>query len=165
MSNFDTKNIGYQVGFRGYNFADLKNFMFQFEYNNVPKNLYTSTNRRLNYSQYNLPLAHTKGSGFQEFIIRANYEFNYLYVDVKINLYQLDGFQSGSLLAINKKNKIQSGTSQQEQIEFGVRLNRKMNIVLFGSYLFRQESLENSYMTKFLNFGFKTALINHYNDF
>jgi hypothetical protein len=76
------------MGYRGYNFGNLKNFMFQLEYNYVPRLLYTAQNRRLNYSQYNLPLAISKGNGFQEFVIRGNYEYQYFYIDIKINLYQ-----------------------------------------------------------------------------
>jgi len=165
MSNFDEKNMGFQIGYRGYNFGKLKNFMFQFEYNYVSKLLYTSTNRRLNYSQQNLPLAHTKGNGFQEFIVRANYEYKQFYIDIKFNFYQLDNFQSGSLLPVDKKNLYFNGTTQQEQFEIGYRFNRKMNITIFGSYTYREESLKNTIPTKFLNIGFRTSLINHYNDF
>ncbi len=165
MSNFDLKNMGFQLGYRGYDYGNLKNFMFQFEYNYVSRLLYTSTNRRLNYSQYNLPLAISRGNGFQEFVIRGNYEYQYFYIDVKVNLYQLEGFQKGSLLAIHQNNTRQHGTIQQEQIEIGFRLNRKMNITVFGSYLYRQESAKDSYLTKFFNLGIRTGLINHYNDF
>ena len=165
MSNFDFKNMGFQIGYRGYNFENLKNFMLQFEYNYVSKFLYSASNRRLNYSQYNLPLAIARGSGFQEFVIRSNYEYDYFYIDVKVNLYQLEGFQKNSLLAVNKNYPPQHGTIQQEQIEVGFRLNRKMNITVFGTYIYRQESAEESFTTKFFNVGIRTGLINHYNDF
>jgi hypothetical protein len=165
ISNFDSKNMGVQVGYRGYNFGNIKNFMLQAEYNYVSKLLYTSQNSRLNYSQCNLPLAHTKGSGFQEFVIRSNYEYERVYIDVKINLYQLEGFKKGSLLPISNNNLNQHGRIQQEQIEIGYRFNRKMNITLFGSYTYREESLKGTIPTKFFNIGIKTGLTNHYNDF
>jgi hypothetical protein len=165
MSNFDTKNVGFQLGYRGYNIGNLKNFMVQFEYNYVPRLLYEAQNRRLNYSQYNLPLAISKGNGFQEFVIRSNYEYQYFYIDVKVNLYQLEGFQKNSLLAVNKNLNRQHGNIQQEQIEIGFRLNRKMNITVFGTYIYRQETAKDSYVTKFFNLGIRTGLINHYNDF
>ena len=165
MSNFDTKNIGVQLGYRGYNLGNLKNFMLQFEYNYVPRLLYEAQNRRLNYSQYNLPLAISKGNGFQEFIIRGNYEYQYFYIDVKVNLYQLEGFQKNSLLAVNKNVGRQHGNIQQEQIEIGFRLNRKMNITVFGTYIYRQETFKDTPTTKFFNLGIRTGLINHYNDF
>ena len=139
--------------------------MFQVEYNYVPRLLYVAQNKRLNYSQYNLPLAIARGNGFQEFVIRSNYEYQYFYVDVKINLYQLEGFQKNSLLAVNKNFNRQHGNVQQEQIEIGFRLNRKMNITVFGTYIYRQESAQDSYVTKFFNLGIRTGLINHYNDF
>ncbi len=165
MSNFDVKNVGFQLGYRGYNLGNLKNFMFQLEYNYVPRLLYEAENRRLNYSQYNLPLAISKGNGFQEFVIRSNYEYQYFYIDVKVNLYQLEGFQKNSLLAVNKNFIRQHGNVQQEQIEIGFRLNRKMNITVFGTYIYRQESAKDTYVTKFFNLGIRTGLINHYNDF
>jgi hypothetical protein len=165
MSNFDVKNIGFQLGYRGYNLGNLKNFMLQLEYNYVPRLLYEAENRRLNYSQYNLPLAISRGNGFQEFVIRSNYEYQYFYIDVKVNLYQLEGFQKNSLLAVNKNFIRLHGNVQQEQIEIGFRLNRKMNITVFGTYIYRQESAKDTYVTKFFNLGIRTGLINHYNDF
>lgn len=166
MSNFDSKNIGFQVGYRGYNFGNVKDLMLQVEYNYVPKSLYESSNRRLNYSHYNLPLAHTKGNGFQEFIIRSNYEYQRFYIDVKIVVYQLIQFQSGSLLAVDKKTDKQFGNIQHEQIEVGYRMNRKLNLTLFGSYLYRTDaSLKTTSFTQFFSLGLRTGLLNHYNDF
>ena len=165
MSNFDTKNIGFQLGYRGYNFVNLKNFLLQLEYNYVPSQLYASSNRRLNYSHYNLPLAHTKGNGFQEFIIRSNYEYQRFYIDVKIIIYKLEAFKSGSILAVNKNSAPHSGQLQHEQIEVGYRFNRKMNLTLFGSYTYRSDDSSSSSITKFFNIGIRTGLINHYNDF
>jgi len=166
MSNFDTKNIGFQIGYRGYNFDRVKDLMLQVEYNYVPKSLYTSSNRRLNYSHYNLPLAHTKGNGFQEFVIRSNYEYQRVYIDVKIVVYQLTQFQSGSLLAVDKQAIKQFGNIQHEQIEVGYRMNRKLNLTLFGTYMYRTDnSLPTTSFTQYLMVGLRTGLINHYNDF
>ena len=137
----------------------------QLEYNYVPSQLYASSNRRLNYSHYNLPLAQTKGNGFQEFIIRSNYEYQRFYIDVKIIIYKLEGFKSGSILAVNKNSAPQSGQLQHEQIEVGYRFNRKMNLTLFGSYTYRNDTSSSSSITKFFNIGIRTGLINHYNDF
>lgn len=165
ISNFDSKNIGFQIGYRGYNFGTLKNFLLQVEYNNVPSQLYSSSNKRLNYSHYNLPLAHTKGNSFQEFIIRSNYEYQRFYIDVKIIIYKLEGFKSGSLLAITKNSVAQIGQLQHEQIEVGYRFNRKMNLTLFGSYVYRNDTSASTAITQFFNLGIRTGLINHYNDF
>ncbi len=165
ISNFDTKNIGFQLGYRGYDFLRSKNLMLQMEYNYVPRGLYASTNRRLDYSHYNLPLAHTKGSGFQEFVLRFNYEYQRFYMDVKIISYHLDGFQNGSLLAVNKYQPKQYGNLQDQQFEVGYRFNRKINLTLFASYMYRNDFSNNTPATKFVNAGIRTGLVNHYNDF
>ena len=165
MSNLNDKYLAFQLGYRGYNFEFLKNFMLQLEYNNVPTPLYTSPNSRLNYSNYNLPLAHTKGNGFQEYIIRSNYEYRRFYIDLKIIVYQLNGFRNGSLLAVDNKSLMQIGTLQHDQIEIGYRFNRKLNLSFFGSYIFRNDLSTPEKLTKFFNVGIRTGLINHYNDF
>lgn len=165
LSNYDLKNIGFQIGYRGYDIAGLKNFMVQAEYNNLPKHLYYSKNSNLNYSNYNLPLAHTKGTNFQEFLVRANYEYQYIYVDVKLIVYSFSDYIRGSLEAVNLNTKTQTGIVQNHQFEVGCRFNRKMNITVFGSYLFRNDTSNNLTPTKFFNFGIRTGLINHYNDF
>ena len=165
VTNFDFNSTGLQLGYRGYNFGNLKNFMLQAEYNYVPKGLYASTNRRLNYSHYNLPLAHPKGNGFQEFIVRANYEYQRFYIDLKIIVYALDGYQRASLLPVDKFQSKQHGQIQHEQIEVGYRFNRKLNLTLFGSYIYRNDATEVTSITQFFNVGIRTGLINHYNDF
>ncbi len=165
VSNLDFNSTGIQIGYRGYNFGNLKNFMLQAEYNYVSKGLYSSTNRRLNYSHYNLPLAHPKGNGFQEFIIRSNYEYQRFYIDLKIIVYALDGYQRASLLPVDKGQNKQHGQIQHEQIEVGYRFNKKLNLTLFGSYIYRNDATEITSITQFFNVGIRTGLINHYNDF
>ena len=86
-NDWNTNKIGYQLGYRGYNFFGLNDFMVQVEYNDVPTQMYETSNPRLNYSHYNLPLAHVKGSGFRELIIRANYEYDHWFVDLRTALY------------------------------------------------------------------------------
>ena len=99
-------------------------------------------------------------------MIRSNYEYQRVYIDVKIVVYQLTQFQSGSLLAIDKQAIKQFGNIQHEQIEVGYRMNRKLNLTLFGSYMYRTDnSLPTTSFTQYLTVGLRTGLINHYNDF
>ncbi|MCE2742080.1 MAG: 3'(2'),5'-bisphosphate nucleotidase CysQ [Fluviicola sp.] len=165
MSNLNSKHVGFQLGVRGYNFFKVKNLMLQLEYNDVPSTLYAATNRRLNYSQYNLPLAHTKGAGFQEFIIRFNYEFKRFYVDYKTIMYQLRDYQLNSLLAVNKIQVIQNNQLYHHQIEAGYRINRKINFTAFVTWVNRNDYAPINFKTNFINVGIRTGLINHYNDF
>lgn len=165
MCNFDTEYMGFQLGYRGYNFSRLKDIMLQMEYNYVPKTLYASENRRLNYSHYNLPLAHTKGNGFQEFVLRINYEYQRFYLDVKIISYLLEAYQDASLLAVDKNQLKKYGNLQHNQVEFGYRFNRKVNLTFYGSYFLRTDLSSNTTPTKFFCMGLRTGLLNHYNDF
>lgn len=165
MSNLDPKHIGFQIGYRGYNFGGLKNFMLQLEYNNVPKKLYTSTNNQLNYSNYNLPLAHTKGNSFQEYILRTNYEYQRFYVDIKIIVYQLENYVEGNLKAALLKKVVQNGNLQHHQYELGYRFNRKLNLSIYGAYIYRNDMSTSVAPTKFYSVGIRTGLINHYTDF
>lgn len=165
MCNFDTKYMGFQLGYRGYNFVRIKDFMFQMEYNYVPKTLYASENRRLNYSHYNLPLAHSKGNGFQEFVFRINYEYQRVYLDVKIISYLLEGYQDASLLTVEKNQVKKYGNLQHNQIELGYRVNRKVNLSFYGCYFLRSDLTSNTTATQFFCIGLRTGLINHYNDF
>lgn len=165
MCNFDTKYMGFQLGYRGYNFVRLKDMMLQMEYNYVPKTLYASENRRLNYSHYNLPLAHVKGNGFQEFVLRINYEYQRFYLDIKIISYLLEGYQDASLLAVDKNQVKKYGNLQHDQIEVGYRFNRKVNLTFYGCYFLRSDLTSNTTPTKFFCMGLRTGLLNHYNDF
>lgn len=166
MSNLNSKHFGFQFGIRGYNFFKIKNLMLQLEYNDVPNSLYVATvNRRLNYSQCNLPLAHTKGNGFQEFIIRFNYEYKRFYIDYKTIMYQLRNYEANFLLAVSKNNPIQNKQIYHHQIEAGYRINRKINFTVFATWVQRVDFNSDNFKTNFLNFGLRTGIINHYNDF
>ncbi len=165
ISNLDFKYVGFQLGYRGYDFGGLRNFMLQLEYNNVPKLLYTSNNKNLNYSNYNLPLAHTKGNSFKEFIIRSNYEYQRCYIDVKIIVYHLEDYIEGNLKAAMINKTIKNGNLQHEQLEIGYRFNRKLNLCLYGSYIYRNDASSTIYPTKYFSVGIRTGLINNYTDF
>jgi hypothetical protein len=168
LSNFDFDYLGFQLGYRGYNFGKLKDFMLQLEYNNVPKNLYQSKNSRLNYVQSNLPMAHTKGNGFQEFILRANYELNRAYLDIKTIYYLFEAYQSLSVFPLDMNLPAQKGNVIHQQVELGYRFNRNMNLTLFGTWMLRNIAVTNlsgPANTNCLYIGIRTGLINHYNDF
>lgn len=125
IGNLNTDKIAFQLGYRGYNYFGLKNFMLQLEYNNVSKDMYSSNNPRLNYSHYNLPLGPVKGNDFQEVIFRSNYEIKRVYLDVKSILYLLKDYTPLDLLAVDKKLASESGTIFLQQIELGYRFNKK----------------------------------------
>lgn len=161
----DFNTSAYQLGFRYYNFFGLNKAMFQLEYNDVPSGVYVSQNSRLSYSNGNLPLAHVKGNGFTEFVGRLNYEYQRFYLDVKFVLYTLKDHQNTVLNAYSSNQEIESGKIQHQLYEIGYRFNKKINLTLFGSYLFRKEDNSELPNTQFLSIGLRTGLVNHYNDF
>jgi len=165
LATSDFKSTGYQLGIRFYNFASFKKALLQLEYNNVPSSLYLANNSRLSYSNGNLPLAHVKGNGFQEFVGRINYEYQRFYIDVKLVLYTLKDHQNTVLNAFANDKSIVSGNIQHHTYEIGYRFNKKINLQVFGSYLYRQDNATSSPITQFFSVGIRTGLINHYNDF
>jgi len=70
LAGFDVSQMGFQLGVRFYDL--LPNSMLQLEYNKVGSELYAADTPNMSYTHYNLPLAHPKGQGFDELVIRAN---------------------------------------------------------------------------------------------
>jgi len=165
FGNLNTKHNAFQLGYRGYNYFGLKNFMIQVEFNSVSKDMYTSVNERLNYSHFNLPMAHVKGNSFNEIIFRSNYEWNRLYYDLKSIYYVLKDYSPLSLLPVNKSIIPENGTVFLQQIELGYRINKKMNLSVFGNWQFRSSKLSTDLITNQFFVGLRTGINNHYNDF
>ena len=161
----DFKTSAYQLGFRYYNFFGLKKALFQLEYNDVTSGIYVAQNSRLSYSNGNLPLAHVKGNGFTEFVGRINYEYQRFYLDVKFILYTLNNHQNTVLNGYSPNIEAVNGKVQHQNYEIGYRFNKKINLTLYGSYLFRQDDSSEIPNTQFFSFGLRTGLNNHYNDF
>lgn len=160
------KGAGAQLGIRIMEPWKVNNLFLQLEGNYTSANLYRSTNPRLNYSHFNLPLAHTKGEGFAEVLVRANYEYKRMYADLKTIVYSLKNYSQTSLLALYDTGTRNSGTIVHTALEAGYRFNRKMNFTVFVSYVFRTASIGGaSQLTNVAGVGIKTGLINSYTDF
>lgn len=165
MNDWNAEKIGYQVGYRGYNFFGLSDFMLQFEYNDVPAQMYEASNPRLNYSHYNLPLAHSKGSGFRELIVRANYEYKHWFIDLKTAMYNLKDYAQNAHLALYESSPTINAIVFYQSAEFGYRFNRKMNLSIFGRWRYRSTTEAGIPVANTVQFGMRTALTNHYDDF
>jgi hypothetical protein len=127
--------------------------------------MYSSSNPRLNYSHYNLPLSHSKGSSFQEFILRSNYERKRFYVDIKSVVYLVKDYSSLDLLAVQKIVTRETGTIFLQKMELGYRFNKKMNLTIFSSLQFRTEMFSEKQHSNQIFIGIRTGITNHYNDF
>lgn len=164
LGKFDFKQKAVQIGIRYYDFLNLKKSLFQLEYNYASKTMYQSPFSRLNYSNFNLPLAHTKGNAFHEFVLRFNYEINRVYLDFKSITYLLKDYNSMSLLPVIKTSLLNSGMLYHNQLELGYRMNKKLNLNFFANAVFRKDMIQNkAYFV--VTTGIRTALINHYNDY
>ena len=154
-----------QLGLRLYSLLGQRDLMLQVEYNNVPSGIYENGNPRLNYSHYNLPLATVKGSGFEEWIIRLNYEWQRWYINEKVVFYKLADYRPKDWLPVYQTMAELNGKITLNQLEAGYRFNRKMNLCLFGSWQIRNDKSAQGFVTNLLFIGLRTGIVNHYNDF
>ena len=165
INDLNGEKLGYQVGYRGYNFFGLNDFMIQIEYNHVPEEMYEVNSRKLNYSHYNLPLAHSKGSGFDEVILRSNYEWKRIYADLSFVFMSLTNYDPRRHLAVYDDFESLNGQVIYSNVELGYRINRKMNLTCFASYTYRSTTAEDVLPAGMVNFGMRTSLLNRYTDF
>lgn len=165
LNDFDGEKIAFQLGYRGYNYFGLKDFMLQLEYNYAAENTYENDNRRLNNTHFNLPMAHVKGSGFQEVLLRSNYEWKRLYVNLSVVLIMTSNHSDKGHLPVYIQQNLSSETILNSNTEIGYRFNRKMNLMLFANWNHRTTSLPLNPVTNAVNIGLRTGFINHYKDF
>jgi hypothetical protein len=165
LTGLNFQKNAWQAGYRGFSFFGLKDLMVQVEYNAVSSGMYTSSNRRLNFVNYNLPLAHPRGNGFKEVLVRANYEWKRVYVDLSAFVFMLKDHSQLDLLPVVKNGDRQTGVLLNQQMELGYRFNRKMNLSVFANWLYRKENFGEERKTSAISVGFRTGINNHYNDF
>jgi hypothetical protein len=143
----------------------MKNSILQVEFNLATKNMYTDSYARLNYSNYNLPLAHITGTGFKELLVRFNTEIQRFYMDVKSSSYFLTDYSSQALLPVRLTTNKRSGVVLNNQLEAGIRFNSKLNVNIFGSMIWRTEMLDVTKSNLIFQAGIRTGLMSHYNDY
>ena len=165
FNDFNSEKIAFQLGYRGYDYFGLKDFMLQLEYNYVAQNTYEVDKRRLNNTHYNLPLAHVKGSGFQEIILRANYEWKRVYIDLSAVYFITKNHSDKGHLPVYNVQSLSSETIINSSTEIGYRFNRMMNLMLFANWNYRQTSNSINPSTSAVNIGLRTGFMNHYKDF
>lgn len=154
-----------QLGYRGYRFFGINDLMIQLELNTVPNSLYHNrSNQRLNYSHYNLPIAHIQGSGFNEALGRFNYEYKRMYIDETVSYYRVEDRETLNLLSVSIVDPTPTRSFMISKTEVGYRFNRKMNLCLFGSLLIRSGDVVND-NTIALFAGLKTNIFNQYSNF
>lgn len=165
FGNLNFKNGGFQIGWRGNKQFKNKNILFQLEYNFVSHNVYQSVNHQIDYSNYNLSLAHPAGNSFHELLFRSSSEFKRYYYDYKLITYFFNNRFNNFLLPVRLDSKQENFFQVNNQIELGYRINKKLNWTVFLLNNFRFMSYENIHLNSILQIGMRTNLINHYNDF
>lgn len=165
MNNYNTKKTAVQLGYRGYNYFGIGDFMLQAEYNYTANGTYETQNRRLNSTHFNLPVTHVKGNGFQEFLIRSNFEYKRAYIDLTFVYFLTSNYSESSLLPVYDEMSRTSNSILYENVEIGYRFNRRMNLMLFANWTNRQESNSTITGTNSVQVGLRTGFINHYKDF
>ena len=165
LTGFEIEKNAVQIGYRGYDYFNLKDFMLQVEYNHVEKGMYEFSNRRLDYSHFNLPLAHIKGNGFDEILVRCSYEKKRVYATTQLSYYTLKSYNERNLLSVYESNPQREGRVMFSSIEAGYRFNRKINLKLFLKWIYRTEKGETILPTNSISIGLKTGIFNSYKGF
>lgn len=165
INDLKTEKFAFQLGYRGYRFFNINDLMLQLEFNSIPSGFYLNTNPRLNYVNFNLPLAHVKGDGFNEIVFRGSYEWKRLYFDETFVYYSLMDYDPKALLPYYHSFDRQNYSIVYSNTEVGYRFNRKINLCLFGSVIIRSQTGFEDSSTSLFQIGLRTSFINHYTDF
>lgn len=165
----------YQIGTYLFDLLKVKNLNLQAEMNYVPNNFYASDNTKLSFSQYNLPLAHSKGNNFTEIFFNLNYTYKRFYVSNSYSLYLTQGgtpnqqIESNSIFNTYKPTAMfSSGRTLVNTTEIGIRINKKYNPTLFAQCQIRHSDFGKNVPKQDNNMfmmGLKVNLFNQYLDF
>jgi len=165
---------GTQVGVYQFIFKSLRILL---EYNHMDKFL-LAQDEKLTYTHYNQALGNPLGTGFDETVIKLNYRWRRLLVDLQMNISTFEAgedihasnFVEGQDIFAGKfgtflnRRKILIGS-----IELAYLLNSATNLKVFGNYTLRDETkhreLPPDNSSNFFYFGIRTDLRNIYYDF
>lgn len=162
-----------QLGYKNFDFLNIKNLYFQIEYNTADKYMYTSNNSEIFYGHQNQALAHPAGNCFDEFITICSYSLKKFELLTKLNYlrYKKDlGYNLQNIFYYRHllNNSYTEKSSGNQIFNFDVQLIYNLNasnrLQLFVGTSYRSD---NFYKTNnyFLNFGLRTALRFNYYDF
>lgn len=161
---------GLQFGYRGNHLFSIENLQFQVEYNQASDRLYSARNRRMSYTHFNLPLAHTLGNGFEEIIIRTGYEWKGITLNLNHVYYSSNEMMQFKSALFDSKNDFVQNTPETvnyTSVELGYVVNKATMLTVFTNAVYRQSSSElNGNVNHGLIFlGIKSNLFNNYMDF
>lgn len=154
-----------QIGIRYWPFKS-PNYLLHVEYNHTSSLAYQSSNPRINYSNFNLPIGHPMGAGVDELVIRIRAEWNHLFISSSTNYYVNQSSNYRQLLPVYESNANVNQQVFYENLELGYNFNHIYGLEIFGSARLRMVNnpLQNG-QSYWFNVGIRTALNNHYFDF
>jgi hypothetical protein len=159
---------GGQIGIKANKPFGVKGLFIQGEVNTATSQLYAANNRRLAYTHFNLPLAHSLGNGFSELVAKAHYSLNHLYLDFHIVYYKANRSIHNMQALFNTRGEYEKErtTVLMLETELGYSFNSRTRLSVFLKGVYRSErivSVENA--TNLFFVGLKTNVFNRYFDF
>jgi len=158
-----------QLGYKDFDFLNVKNLFFMLEYNLASAKAYTFYDNELHYSHYNQPLAHPTGNKFNEIIIMSAYSIKRFEFVVKLNLLKV-GIQN--IFDFYKPNENYDNYNLNTTAPYIVNgdfqiiynINRTNKLQIFLGFSPRIDFVSNSDIT-FIQTGVRTAIRSNYYDF
>lgn len=163
---------GAQLGINAYD-VFIRKLDFQVEFNHAPLQTYISTEKRYNYSHYNLPLAHPLSSGFNELIFAIGYERKNVFITNRAVFYNQkfnDSLPDGTDIINDQLTTISGANTERNvllnNLEIGYRFNKNYNLQAVIGWQYRQEQMPgNRNFTNYVYAGVRTRLRNKTLDF
>ncbi len=159
---------GGQIGLKANEPFGVKGLFIQGEINTATSQLYAANNRRLAYTHFNLPLAHSLGNGFSELVAHVHYAFNRIYLDFQTVYYEAERPVHNMQALFNTRGEYEKErtTVLLLETELGYCFNPRTNLSAFVKGVFRSERIAAAESTTNLFFvGLKTNVFNRYFDF
>lgn len=162
-----SKLSGYQAGIKLFDVLTPR-FDLQAEYNHAEPNTYLSTDKRYNYSHYNLPLAHPLSAGFDELMIGINYQYKRWFIEnhtVYSAHYQNDTLNLGADILYPLSTVVPEYYTRTKmfynQTELGYRFNKRYNLQTAIGFVYRTDNRNiNSSQTSYFYIAVRTKLKN-----
>ncbi len=192
-NGFWANKIGYQIGYKAFDFLYVPRLTFQMEYNFVRPYTYAHHNPQQNYGHYNQPLAHPLGANFSEFLFITNYKWKRFEIDAKIIFTKYGADIEGDSFSYGGNIYLSTGTFGIDEglvglgsgrpSDFGIDmyqgnltkinfkslnisyiLNPKTNFKINLGVTLRNYNSDKNIRTQFINFGIVSDLFNYYYD-
>ncbi|MDR6966522.1 hypothetical protein J2X31_000515 [Flavobacterium arsenatis] len=181
---------GYQIGVKYFNALNIKNLLFQVEYNHVRPYVYSHSEPITNYGHNNQSMGHQWGGNFKELVAIARYHKGRYFADAKLTFgvrgldfdtaedglnygsniykdYDLERpFDTGVVIGQGNKANIMIA-----DLQAGYLINPATNLKLFGSLIYRSFTPETDTAkvfkqdTTWFTIGLRADIFNWYFDY